>query len=143
MGTALRQQHMCECEECRSLWGAPAYLVNVFEFLDKRLLTERRGRHALDVLIGIRPRALSVGAPTSSISSCRGENTNTTLPDPSISSTNSGKSDRLCDDAAAAGNQNPLTLPARELAAQPQHVCEQGLSNASQATYPDQLPSAA
>lgn len=45
-------EEQCECDECRSVIGPAAYLVDLFEFLDKRCEPDDHGITLLDRLIG-------------------------------------------------------------------------------------------
>jgi hypothetical protein len=78
MRSLFGQGDMCECEDCRSVHGAPAYLVDVLEFLRHRLVVDTTSppplptKTARDVLFARRPDLADTDL------SCA--NTNTPLP---------------------------------------------------------------
>ncbi|WP_139184535.1 neuraminidase-like domain-containing protein [Arthrobacter sp. ok909] len=154
----------CECDECRSVTGQAAYLVDLFEFLDKRCRPDLAGRGTtpLDHLIGhATKKAKDTDEP-----GIRGlrpdlahikltcQNVNTTIP--TIDLINEilesvvffNETTPLETDAAGDPVSPPHLHPnepsqgvtGRELSAAPEHVLEQAYRILSQAVYPVGLP---
>lgn len=140
---------MCEYEDCRSIIGPAAYLVDLFEFLDKRcdpdpttLVTP------LDVLIGHPTKSLQPGGPPG-INGMRPdlahikltcENTNTTIP--TIDLINEILESVVASgaDAPALPNESSPGVTGPELSAAPEHVLATAYDVVGNAIYPMSLP---
>lgn len=153
---------VCECSECRSVVGAPAYLVDLFEFLDKRCTPAANGVTPLDVLIGHPTKTVAEGAPPGIAGrrpdlanlklSC--ENTNTTIPTVDLineileSVIAFGQIVPLATDAAGeplaphqlSPNEPSVGVTGAELSAAPEHVLERAYRLVGQAIFPVSLP---
>ncbi|UJB21396.1 MULTISPECIES: neuraminidase-like domain-containing protein [Lysobacter] len=138
---------VCECDDCRSVIGPAAYLVDLFEFLDKRC-ESNAGITPLDVLIG-HPTKTPVGGGSPGITGRRPdlahikltcENTNTTIP--TIDLIN-----EILESVVASGGDAPALpyesspgITGPELSAAPEHVSEQAYKLVGEALYPITLP---
>lgn len=153
---------VCECKECRSVIGPAAYLVDLFEFLDKRCTEGPNGVTPLDVLIGHPTKSLVVGGPAGIAGlrpdlahiklSC--ENTNTTIPTVDLineileSVVAFGQTTPLVVDAAGDAVVPPRLSPnepspgvtGAELSAAPEHVVERAYHLLGLAVFPISLP---
>lgn len=150
----------CECDECRSITGPAAYLVDLFEYLDKRCDPDERGITPLDHLIGHATKKLRDGLPVSGLRpdlahiklTC--ENVNTTIPTVDLIN-------EILESIVAFGQTTPLVtgpdgtpvephvlhpnesspgVTGRELSAAPEHVLEGAYRALSEAVYPIGLP---
>ncbi|ESR22984.1 neuraminidase-like domain-containing protein [Lutibaculum baratangense] len=150
---------MCECEECRSVVGPAAYLVDLFEFLDKRCAANEDGLTPLDVLIG-NPSKSWQGHPVTGLRpdlahiklTC--ENTNTTIPTIDLineileSVVAFGQVTPLATDDAGEPLAPPVLAPnepspgvtGAELSAAPEHVVARAYEILGDAVYPISLP---
>ncbi|WP_198588375.1 Tc toxin subunit A-related protein [Geodermatophilus chilensis] len=152
----------CECGECRSITGPAAYLVDLFEYLDKRCRADERGVTPLDHLIG-HPTRTAANGDDHPIAGLRPDlahikltcaNVETTVP--TIDLIN-----EILESSVAFGQPTPLLLgpdgepvqPAvlrpnepspgvtgRQLSAAPEHVIERAYRLLSRAVYPMVLP---
>lgn len=131
---------MCQCEECRSLWGAPAYLVNVFEFLDKRCAPNSHGVTPADVLIGNSAKAIVGRRPDLAHIKLSCENTNTTLP--TIDLINEILENQIFYGSTLGPHPNESSAGATsdDLAAQPEHFVQEAYDQLAAAIYPISLP---
>lgn len=143
----------CECEDCRSVTGPAAYLVDLFEFLDKRCKPDARGITPLDILIGHPTKTLRDGDPPGipgrrpdlALIKLTCENVNTTIP--TIDLIN-----EILESVVAFGQTVPMQngqpapnelspgVTGPELSAAPEHVIEAAYQKLSQAVYPLPLP---
>ena len=140
---------MCECDDCRSVIGPAAYLVDLFEFLDKRCAPDPTTLVTpLDVLIGHSTKSLQPGGPPG-INGMRPdlahikltcENTNTTIP--TIDLIN-----EILESVVASGDHTPALpnesspgVTGPELSAAPEHVLAAAYDKVGNAIYPMSLP---
>ncbi|WP_271577004.1 neuraminidase-like domain-containing protein [Bradyrhizobium sp. CCBAU 11361] len=138
----------CECDDCRSVVGPAAYLVDLFEFLDKRCSPNSLGVTPLDVLIGHPTKSLTVGG-SPGITGRRPDlahiklscaNTNTTIP--TIDLIN-----EILESVVATGSHVPLKpfestpgISGPELSAAPENVVGDAYNILSTSFYPISLP---
>lgn len=139
---------MCDCDDCRSVTGPAAYLVDLFEFLDKRCLPNAAGVTPLDVLIGHPNKSLTLGGPPGIVGrrpdlahiklTC--ENTNTTIP--TIDLIN-----EILETLVASGGDVPLKsyesspgVTGAELSAAPENVSADAYAVLGGAVFPMSLP---
>ena len=152
----------CECGECRSVTGPAAYLVDLFEYLDKRCRADERGVTPLDHLIG-HPTRTAADGDDHPIAGLRPDlahikltcaNVETTVP--TIDLIN-----EILESLVAFGQPTPLLVgpdgepvqPAvlhpnepspgvtgRQLSAAPEHLLERAYRLLSRAVYPMVLP---
>ncbi|HWX74534.1 MAG TPA: Tc toxin subunit A, partial [Solirubrobacteraceae bacterium] len=124
--TLFGSESFCACEECESVLGAAAYLVDCLEFLNHRQASSGSVR---DVLLGRRPDIALIEL------NC--QNTNTELP--YIDLVN-----ELLEDAVAPGPssaaQRQTTLSTSELNANPEYPNDAAYEKLAQAVYPWALP---
>ncbi|MDQ3703219.1 MAG: hypothetical protein M3442_20215, partial [Chloroflexota bacterium] len=153
---------VCECGECRSVMGAAAYLVDQFEFLDKRCEDNDNGVTPLDVLIGHPTKRLTAGAPAGitgrrpDLAHIKLSCANTTTTIPTIDLINQilesvvafGQTTSLQVDATGAALDPPRLSPNEpspgvtgpELSAAPEHVVELAYRFVGGAVFPISLP---
>jgi Tc toxin complex TcA C-terminal TcB-binding domain/Neuraminidase-like domain/Putative peptidoglycan binding domain len=127
--TLFGSDSMCACQECQSVLGAGAYLVDMLEFLSHRAADSGSVR---DVLLARRPDLAQIEL------SC--PNTNTELP--YIDLVNELLEDAAAPppDPAAAARARQTTLETPELNANPEHVNAQAYARLAAAVYPWTLP---
>lgn len=125
---------MCECEHCRSIYSAAAYLVDVLQFLGG-LEKNAQGETPLDVLV-LGPEARRPDLAHLKLS-C--ENTNTALPyiDLVNEILESYVAYQKLDERAAKDTGDSTS---RELMANPQFVEDAAYQTLRQAVYPIGLP---
>ena len=140
---------MCDCDDCRSVVGPAAYLVDLFEFLDKRCAANpTTWATPLDVLIG-HPGKPAMRGATPGIRGKRPdlahikltcENTNTTIP--TIDLINEILETLVaCDtDAPALPFESSPGITGPELSAGPEHVLPAAYEKVGGAVYPISLP---
>ena len=130
--TLFGSDSFCACQDCQSVLGPAAYLVDMFEFLNHRLAGG--GQTVRDVLLARRPDIAQIEL------SCA--NTNTALP--YIDLVNELLEDAVAPPAdpakAARARQTTLTTP--ELNANPQYVNESAYAKLAgpKAVFPWTLP---
>jgi hypothetical protein len=128
--TLFGSESLCDCEDCESVLGAAAYLVDLLEFLKHR--QAGGGQNVRDVLIARRPDIAQIQL------SC--PNTDTELP--YIDLVNELLEDAVAPPAdpvkAAAARQTRLSTP--ELNANPEYVNEATYVKLATAVYPWTLP---
>lgn len=124
--TLFGSESFCACEQCESVLGAGAYLVDCLEFLSRRKTATGNVR---DVLLARRPDIAQLQL------TC--ENTNTELP--FIDLVN-----ELLEDAVAPGPtpaaKRQTTLSTPELNANPQYPNDPAYERLAEAVYPSTLP---
>jgi len=133
-------ERLTDCEECRSLGGPTAYLVQVFEFLDKRCAPNAKGVTPLDVLIGNAAKGVAGLRPDLAHIKLSCENTNTTLP--AVDLVNEVLESCLVfnsplaqpPDASSAG------VTASELEAEPENLKAKAYETLAGAVFPIGLP---
>ena len=125
----------CTCKECRSVYGAAAYLVDLLEFLKNSTAGDLQ--RPLDVLLNRRPDLANIKL------NC--ENTNTTLPYVDLVN-------EILESAVVAGNgrldksaahDTPIGSTADELSVNPEYTNDDAYNrylNAPDAVYPPFLP---
>jgi hypothetical protein len=117
------------CEECESVLGAAAYLVDILEFLAHRASTD--GRTARDVLLSRRPDIADIEL------TCK--NTNTELP--FIDLVNELLENAVAPpDSIGADRMRQTTLSTPELDANPEYVNDRAYAVLAEAIYPWSLP---
>jgi Tc toxin complex TcA C-terminal TcB-binding domain/Neuraminidase-like domain len=143
----------CECEDCRSLTGPAAYLVDLFEYLDKRCTADAGGITPLDILIGNPTKTLPGGAapgipgrrPDLALIKLTCENVNTTIPtidliNEILESVVAFNQTVPQQNGKPAPNEPSPGVTGPELSAAPEHVIEAAYDKLSQAVYPLPLP---
>ena len=153
---------ICECDDCRSVVGPAAYLVDLFEFLDKRCSADANDVTPLDVLIGHPTKSAAAGQPPG-IAGLRPdlahikltcENTNTTIPtvdlineilesvvafDQTTPLQTDDDGDPIAPPTIRPNEPSPgVTGP--ELSAAPEHVVERAYRFVGKAVFPISLP---
>lgn len=133
-------ERLCECDECRSLWGAPAYIVNVFEFLEKRCTANASGVTPLDILIGNSSKGVKGRRPDLAHIKLSCENANT--PIPTIDLINEILESVIVHSSSLPPSPNDSSpgATADELAAAPENTLGQAYTTLAGAVYPIQLP---
>src|SRR6266487_52383 len=120
----------CACQDCQSVLGDAAYLVDILEFLSHR--SASNGQSVRDVLLARRPDIAQIEL------SC--PNTNTALP--YIDLVNELLEDAVAPpaDPAVAARARQTTLTTPELNANPQYVNAHAYTKLGQAVFPWTLP---
>src|SRR6266487_539267 len=120
----------CACQDCQSVLGDAAYLVDILEFLSHR--SASNGLYVRDVLLARRPDIAQIEL------SC--PNTNTALP--YIDLVNELLEDAVAPpaDPAVAARARQTTLTTPELNANPQYVNAHAYTKLGQAVFPWTLP---
>jgi hypothetical protein len=136
---------MCECDDCRSVMGPAAYLVDLFEFLDKRCSPDAAGVTPLDVLIGNVDKQAPGRRPDLAHIKLSCENTNTTIP--TIDLINEILESIVAQDKPPSGFDlagKPLEssygVTGPQLSAAPENVQDKAYEIVSAAVYPMSLP---
>lgn len=140
---------VCECDDCRSVIGPAAYLVDLFEFLDKRCAPDPTNQVTpLDVLIGHPTKSFQPGGPPGITGmrpdlahiklSC--ENTNTTIPTIDLINEILESVIASGSDAPALPNESSPGVTGPELSAAPEHVVAAAYDKVGNAIYPVSLP---
>lgn len=130
----------CQCEQCRSVYGAAAYLVDLLEFLRKSG-TNGSGFSPLDVLAGRPDKNLPGRRPDLRYIKLNCQNTNTTLPYVDLVNeilesyvALNGKLD------ATTAKNTPTDATADELSLNPEYTIDTAYATLSAAYYPLNLP---
>ncbi len=122
---------LCECEQCRSWYGAAAYLVDLLLFLEKRNRPD--GPVPLDVLLARRPDLAHLKL------TC--ENTNTMLPLIDLANEVLESYVVLRNDFGTTfTGHDVIDETAEELRASPRHVEQKAYEELAGAVYPVTLP---
>lgn len=144
----------CDCDDCRSVVGPAAYLVDLFEFLDKRCSTNMDGATPLDILIGNEAKGISGRRPDLAHIKLSCDNTNTTIP--TIDLINeilesvvafhqttplaAGPDGEALEPEQLDPNEPSPGVSGAELSAAPEHVIEKAYAAVSGAIFPISLP---
>lgn len=135
LATLFGQDSWCSCKDCESVLGAPAYLVDILEFLNKRSpvpgqAVQAVGKSVRDVLLARRPDIANLEL------SC--PNTNTALP--YIDLVNELLEDAVAPPPNPINRQTKLSTP--ELDANPDKDCVNAAAYdvVARAVYPWTLP---
>jgi peptidoglycan hydrolase-like protein with peptidoglycan-binding domain len=131
---------MCECKECRSAWGAPAYLVHVLEYFGHRCGTNKAGVTPLDILIGNKDKGIPGLRPDLAHIKLTCENTDTTLPTIDLINEILESAVSAAIGAAAAVPPPRPGLTSAELAAEPQAYIESAYDELAKTYFPIGLP---
>jgi hypothetical protein len=128
--TLFGSDSFCACQECQSVLGPGAYLVDLLEFLKHRLASG--GKSVRDVLLARRPDIAQIEL------SC--PNTNTALP--YIDLVNDLLEDAVAPppDLAKAARARQTTLTTPELNANPRYTNQSAYTTLAGAVYPWILP---
>ncbi|MGK7864971.1 neuraminidase-like domain-containing protein [Falsiroseomonas sp. E2-1-a4] len=134
----------CDCEDCRSVMGPAAYLVDLFEFLDKRC-ADKNGVTLLDVLIGNPDKGVPGRRPDLARVKLSCENTNTTIP--TIDLINEILESLVAQgdppsglDSAGKPLESSFGVTGAELSAAPENVQEKAYEAVAAAVFPLSLP---
>jgi hypothetical protein len=129
---------LCDCKECTSVLGAPAYLVDLLEFLGNSS-PNAKGNTPLDVLIGNKDNNITGRRPDLACLPLTCENTNTTMP--YVDLVNEVLESYIAlghPDALAAHDTGDAT--AQELDANPQYTSDAAYETLQNEVYPFTLP---
>jgi hypothetical protein len=136
---------MCECDDCRSVMGPAAYLVDLLEFLDKRCTPDAAGVTPLDVLIGHKGKGIAGRRPDLAHVKLSCENTNTTIP--TIDLINEILESIVAQggspsgfDAAGKALESSYGVSGPQLSAAPENVQDKAYEAVGAAVYPIGLP---
>jgi hypothetical protein len=130
---------LCDCQECKSVLGAPAYLVDLLEFLGNST-PNASGNTPLDVLIGNSKNNVAGRRPDLAYVPLTCENTNTTMPYVDLVNEvlESYIALGMSPDASAA--HDTARASAQELDANPQYTNNDAYQMLQQEVYPFTLP---
>jgi hypothetical protein len=128
------------CEECRSLDGPAACLVDYFEFLDKRCPPNAANVTPLDVLIGNPDKGIPGRRPDLAHIKLSCENTNVTMPAIDLINEILESSIVYRSTLPKTPNEPSVGISADELAAAPEHVLSEAYDTLAQTVYPISLP---